>query len=437
MTAADLTGRDTSALVPEWVDHCLWWHVYPLGFTGAPIRTDHDQVNRFPHLTAWLDYAVELGTSGLILGPIFASSTHGYDSVDQFRIDPRLGTEGDFRLFLSSCKARGLRVILDGVFNHVGEDHPWIADIREKGPESQALDYLLVEWEGNKPQFSGFEGHGSLPTLNHSHPRVADYVQEVMEHWLEMGVDGWRLDAAYAVPTEFWATVLPRVRKRYPQAYFLGEVIHGDYGKIAKESTIGSLTQYELWKAIWSSLKDRNYYELAAAFERHNDFLSEEMPQTFIGNHDVTRIATQVGTPGAALALTVLLTVGGTPSIYSGDEQAYYGEKTEKEGGDDDVRPRFPATPSDLSELGAGMYQVHRELVSIRRRHPWLVHARTETVHLANEEFIYRSAEPEGDGELVVHLDLRSGYQARIETATGEQIFTFTAPPSPTSERDE
>ena len=109
----------------SWVEHAVLWHVYPLGFTGAPIRdaAEPAPAHRLPRLTAWLDYAVELGVSGLSLGPVFASQSHGYDSTDQFRVDPRLGTGQDLDDLLAACRRRGLRVVLDGVFNHVGDQH--------------------------------------------------------------------------------------------------------------------------------------------------------------------------------------------------------------------------------------------------------------------------------------------------------------------------
>lgn len=414
-------------MVPSWVHDAIWWQVYPLGFTGAPIRTTHDTASRFTHLENWLDHAVTLGVSGLILGPIFESETHGYDTVDFWRIDGRLGSEADFLSFLTACRKRGLHVVLDGVFNHVGRNHPWVLDVEEHGKDSEFADLILWSESTSGPVFTPFEGHDSLVTLNHSDERVVSLVTDVMCHWLDLGASGWRLDAAYAVQDSFWAEVLPRVRQLHPEAWFVGEVIHGDYAEIAAATTMDSLTQYELWKALWSSLVDRNYYELASALERHNIFLRSELPLTFIGNHDVTRIASLAGTGGAALALTVLLTVGGTPCIYYGDELNYLGVKEERIGGDDDVRPVMPSSPDQLSSLGEGTYRLHQELIGLRRRHAWLVEASTSVEHLENEALTYLSVGKDPSQWIRVSVSVRGGYHAEVTSSSGEQLFHFSS----------
>lgn len=220
-----------------------------------------------------------------------------------------------------------------------------------------------------------------------------------MKHWLARGADGWRLDAAYAVPPAFWAPVLAEVRREYPDSYFVGEYIHGDFAEEVERSTLDSVTQYELWKAVWSSLNDANFYELASALERHNGFLDTFVPLTFVGNHDVTRLASKLANPDQlALALTVLLTVGGTPCIYYGDEQAFRGVKEERAGGDDAVRPAFPAGPAELAAAGWPVYHLHQELISLRRRHAWLHRARTTVLTLSNESLVYQVRGDSGAG---------------------------------------
>ena len=257
--------------------------------------------------------------------------------------------------------------------------------------------------------------------LNHASPAVAEYVTSVLGHWLERGVDGWRLDAAYAVDPAFWRSVLPPVRERHPDAWFVGEVIHGDYAGFVEASGVDSVTQYELWKAVWSSLVQHNFFELDWTLTRHGELLERFLPHTFVGNHDVTRIASRVGAPAAVLALVVLLTTGGVPAVYYGDEQGFTGVKEDRLGGDDAVRPAFPDDPSQLSGLGEWLHRSHQQLIGLRRRHPWLVRARTERLELTNTRYVYRAS---GGGEhLTVELDVTAGASAVVRGPAGDVLF--------------
>ena len=208
-----------------WTKHVVWWHVYPLGFTGADTTgadrtgpelgsTDHTAVPRLRALLPWLDHLIDLGANGLALGPVFESSTHGYDTIDWFRVDPRLGTETDLLALIDAAHAKGIRVMLDGVLNNVGPEFTALEAAR-RDPSSD--DASLFSRSGNvggtdsdggtndntNGQFRTFEGHSGLIEIDHSSPRVAQLVTDVMTYWCDRGVDAWRLDAAYSVPSEF------------------------------------------------------------------------------------------------------------------------------------------------------------------------------------------------------------------------------------------
>ncbi|AQT80074.1 alpha-amylase [Mycolicibacterium litorale] len=387
---------------PDWVSHAIWWHIYPLGFVGAfpadpaPGPDEH----RLSRVVDWLDHAIALGASGIALGPIFASRTHGYDTTDHYRIDPRLGEDADFDTLVAQAHQRGLRVLLDGVFNHVGTEFDWYRRAVEgSDPDARAW------FRGRPGHFHTFEGHRELITLNHGNPAVVDYTVDVMNHWLSRGADGWRLDAAYAVPESFWARVLPRVRESHPDVWFVAEVIHGDYVGFVDGSGVDSVTQYELWKAIWSSLNDGNFHELDWALQRHNDFLSRFAPQTFVGNHDVTRIASRLErSEHVAHALVLLFTTGGVPTVYAGDELGYLGVKEDRAGGDDAVRPDFGTPPAQLDAAGREIWNLHQYLIGLRRRHPWLHQAKTSALHVDNRGYAYESRC--GDDALIVALNI-------------------------------
>ena len=416
--------------MPDWVDHAIWWHVYPLGFVGAfpaawpPGPEEH----RLGRLVDWLDHAIELGASGVALGPLFASRTHGYDTTDHFRIDPRLGDDGDFDRLIAEAHRRGLRVLLDGVFNHVGTEFP-----RYRQAVEHADDEAAQWFRGRPGRFHTFEGHRDLITLNHRNPAVVDYTVEVMSHWLDRGADGWRLDAAYAVPEQFWAQVLPRVRAGHPDAWFVAEVIHGDYSGFVHASTADSVTQYELWKAIWSSLNDGNFHELDWALQRHNGFMDTFSPMTFVGNHDVTRIASKLDRPEhVGHALVVLFTTGGVPCIYAGDEFGYQGVKEDRAGGDDAVRPEFITPARDLNDVGRDVLNLHRYLIGLRRRNPWLHQARTSPLLLDNRRYVYQSRN--GQDALIVALNLEDGAMplpvTELTGGPAEVLAGSAAPPA-------
>jgi cyclomaltodextrinase / maltogenic alpha-amylase / neopullulanase len=404
--------RELASCEPKWVEHSIWWHIYPIGFLGAPQTADAGLVNhRMRTLLNWLDYAVELGVSGILLGPIFSSSTHGYDTTDYFTIDPRLGDRDDFVSFVEAAHRRGLRILLDGVFNHVGRDFPAFKrvanDSNNAGADSnwfrkrRDADSLTGELE-----YETFEGHDQLIALNHANAEVVSFVTNIMCHWLEAGIDGWRLDAAYAVPSDFWASVIAQVRHQYPNAYFAAEVLHGDYASIVKSAGFDCVTQYELWKALWSSINDRNWFELAWALDRNNSYLDTFKPLTFVGNHDVTRIASQIQDSRHLEHVIVLLfTLGGTPCIYYGDEQAFIGIKEHRVGGDDAIRPSFPHDgPTALAHTGWPFYRLHQRLIGFRRRHSWLHSSRTKVLHLTNHQFVFQSYT--NDGSITVALNL-------------------------------
>ncbi|MEI8081653.1 MAG: alpha-amylase family protein [Actinomycetes bacterium] len=400
----------------DWPDYAIWWHVYPLGFTGAPkVEPAGDQpvVHRLRQVADWLDYAVELGCSGLALGPIFASHSHGYDTIDHFRIDPRLGDEQDFDFLVQQCRSRGLHLLLDGVFNHVAVGFQPFRYAVSQGPTSELADWFHIFWDqpghNGLPDYECFEGNRDLVTLNHQSPAVADYVAEAMNYWLDRGASGWRLDAAYAIEPEFWSAVLPKVRSNHPQSWFVGEMIHGDYVDYVSRSTLDSVTQYELWKALWSSLNDSNLFELEWALKRHHEFVDHFMPLTFVGNHDVTHIASQLQDPGhLGHALAVLFTVAGSPSIYYGDEQGVRGVKQDRPGGDDAVRGQYPAYPTDLVDPQWPIYHLHQELIALRRRHPWLSRTITDTLFVSNEQLALqcRARDHESDATVVLLLNL-------------------------------
>jgi cyclomaltodextrinase len=381
----------------SWIEKTTWWHIYPLGFLGAEkeaLSSEGQRFSRLDKLELWLTYVKELGCNGLLLAPIFTSQTHGYDTIDHYSIDARLGNDADFERLLEHAKKLDIRILLDGVFNHVGRKFAPFEDVRMHKQDSKYADWFHIDWNNINSEdgftYRNFEGHHQLVTLNHDNQQVGDYVLDVMTYWLDKGIDGWRLDAAYATPSHFWQKTISKIKEKFPHAWFLGEVIHGDYAQIARLTDFDSITQYELWKAIWSALNDRNFFELSHALTRHNQFAEAFLPNVFIGNHDVTRIASQLKNfKHLDLAIAILGTVPGVLSIYAGDEQAYTGVKEHRSGGDDDIRTKFPENPSQFLEAGWTTHAKYQRMLAFRRQNAWLARARVSSLLLQNMLFVY------------------------------------------------
>ena len=267
---------------------------------------------------------------------MFASRTHGYDTTDHYRIDPRLGDDGDFDHLVAEAHGRGLRVLLDGVFNHVGTDFAHTSWFRKRG-------------NGFSADFDTFEGHGELIALDHDNPEVIDYTVDVMTHWLAAAPTAGASTPPTRCPTGSGRRCSPAFARRFPTPGSSARSSTATIRRRVRDGGFDSVTQYELWKAIWSGLNDGNFHELDWALVRHNEFLDTFVPMTFVGNHDVTRIASRLeNTRHLEHALVILLTTGGTPSVYAGDEYAYRGVKEERFGGDDAVRPEFGSPPKGV-----------------------------------------------------------------------------------------
>ncbi|OKL48989.1 hypothetical protein BSR29_03895 [Boudabousia liubingyangii] len=399
--------------LPDWANYVQWWQVYPLGALGADTTgQDPNSYGKLSDLIPWLDHARDLGLNGLSLGPIFKSELHGYDTIDYFQIDPRIGTLDDFQALLAAAHERGLKVMLDGVFNHVSKNYPW-------EPE-QAPAHLAIDDAGN---VRVFEGHGQLQELDLQKPATKALIGKVLSYWTDLGVDAWRFDAAYALDGPAISEVLSSFRSQYPQVLLAAEIIHGDYPQLVAQAGFHTCTQYELWKAIWSALKDENLYELAWACGRHNYFTRAFLPWTFIGNHDVTRIASQLPLASRHLAPLLLSTLPGMPTVYYGDELAWEGLKEERFGGDDAIRQALPKQVPGPSERPLE-YSHYARLLGLRRRFPQITSGQVQILAVAGAALAYAVRDQAGKPVMVVALNAG---QKHSTLPLGEGISGLTA----------
>lgn len=354
-------------MLPAWVPGRTLYHLHAHGAAGE---------RGLPSITAWLDHVARLGCGGVLLTPVHESSTHGYDTIDAFALDPRLGTDADLDALFAACRSRDLRIVLDGVFNHVGRG------------------FARTDWLSGR----SWEGHDELAELDHRNPEVLTWAVDVARHWLDRGADGWRLDVAYSIPRSFLRSFTDQVRATHPDSLLFGEMIHGDYRGFVADTGLHGVTQYELFKAVWSACNDGNCWELSHALTRHGEFAADFAPITFLGNHDVTRIRSQLHDERhLEHALAVLFTVPGIPCTYYGDELGWTGIKEGRAGGDDAIRQPLPdVAPVDVDERFA-------EWIGFRRSHPELTTATIDVLDRTNRTIRYRA------GGVTVALDLDGG----------------------------
>lgn len=340
-----------------WYDEAVFYHIYPLGLCGAPAQNPYGEpVHRLRKLIPWIEHIRALGCTGLYIGPLFESVGHGYETTDYRRLDSRLGDNDDLKDFVARCHEQGVRVILDGVFNHTGRDFFAFRDLRENRERSRYAGwYCNVNFWGNNEYNDGFSydnwgGYNLLAKLNLRNGEVRDYLLETVRFWVrEFDIDGLRLDAADVLDFDFMRALRREARSLKPDFWLLGEVIHGEYGRWANESTLNSVTNYALHKALYSAHNDHNYFEIAHTVKRQADMgLGGVRLYSFVDNHDVERIMTKLRSRAHYLPVHVLLyTLPGIPSIYYGSEFGVEGRK--ERGSDASLRPCL-----DLDALRGG-----------------------------------------------------------------------------------
>jgi len=417
-----------------WYDEAVFYHIYPLGLTGAPKQNDYGEpVHRLNTLLPWIGHLKKLGFTALYIGPLFQSVGHGYETTDYRLLDSRLGTNEDLKNFVAACHEAGLKVIFDGVFNHTGRDFFAFKDIQKNREGSAYRDwYCSVNFWGNTEYNDGFSyenwgGYNLLVKLNQRNPAVRDYICDVIRFWVsEFDVDGIRLDAADVLDFEFMKALRRTADQVKPDFWLMGEVIHGDYSRWANENTLHSVTNYALHKALYSGHNDHNYFEIAHTVQRTGGLVPAHIKlYNFVDNHDVERIITKLMNKAHYLPVHVLLyTLPGIPSVYYGSEFGIDGRK--ERGSDDSLRPYIdlnghlgdyennPCTAL-IARLGAIHAQYNQDLV-------WGDYYQ---LALTTQQYAFRrgrliAAVNNSDGEAWINVEAQAG--AYVGLLSGRRI---------------
>ncbi len=330
-----------------WFDEALVYHIYPLGLTGAPKKNTYDDVrSRMNDIVFWIEHIKEMGFNTIYIGPLFESSEHGYDTCDYKKLDSRLGVNCDFQNFVKKAHEVGIKVIVDGVFNHTGRDFFAFRDILANRENSACKDwYRQVNFQGNNEYNDGFSyenwgGHNRLVKLNYQNEEVMNYMLDVVNFWIdEFDIDGIRLDAADVLDFRFMERLRAFTDMKKTEFWLMGEVIHGDYGRWVNAKMLHSVTNYQLYKALYSGHNDYNYFEIAHTVNRFVDMYKQGMRlYNFVDNHDVERIASRLSRKEDMIPVHILLyTLFGIPSVYYGSEFGIEGRK--EKYSDDSLRP--------------------------------------------------------------------------------------------------
>ncbi|HBA48634.1 MAG TPA: alpha-amylase [Lachnospiraceae bacterium] len=383
-----------------WYDEAVFYHIYPLGLTGAPRENTYGEpVHRLNMLIPWIAHIKEIGCNALYIGPLFESVGHGYETTDYKKLDSRLGTNEDLKAYVAECHRQGIRVILDGVFNHTGRDFFAFQDIREKRESSPYKDwYRNVNFWGNNQYNDGFSyenwgGYDLLAKLNQQNPAVRDYICDVVRFWVrEFDIDGIRLDAADVLDFDYMRALRRVADEVKPEFWLMGEVIHGDYTRWVNEGTLHSVTNYHLHKALYSGHNDHNYFEIAHTVKRLYG-MGGNRPDglklyNFVDNHDVERIYTKLNNKAHFAPVHVLLyTLPGIPSIYYGSEFGIEGRK--ERYSDDSLRPALSlADYSDALEKNA-CTRLIAALGKVRQKVKALSYGDYQELMLTNRQYAF------------------------------------------------
>ncbi len=421
-----------------WYDEAVFYHIYPLGLTGAPKQNPYGEpVHRLNTLLPWISHIKEIGCNAIYIGPLFESVGHGYETTDYKKLDSRLGTNEDLTNFVAECHKQGIRVILDGVFNHTGRDFFAFQDIKHNREHSQYKDwYCNVNFWGNNSFNDGFSyenwgGYDLLAKLNQHNPAVKDYICDVIRFWVsEFDIDGIRLDAADVMEFEYMKALRHVANEVKPDFWLMGEVIHGNYSRWANEGTLHSVTNYMLHKALYSGHNDHNYFEVAHTIKYVSGMVGNYLNlYSFVDNHDVERIYTKLNNKAHFVPVHVMLyTLPGIPSLYYGSEFGIEGRK--ERFSDDSLRPALNYEDYKDAVKTNPCTKLIAALGKIRQNTPALMYGEYKELELQTTRYAYARVL---DGKAVittvnnadneVFMDLQAGNSAEyVGALTGERV---------------
>lgn len=385
-----------------WANEKVFYQIYPLGLCGAPFENDGKLSESILKVEKWIPHLQSLNVGAIYFSPLFESDTHGYNTRDYRKIDTRIGTNEDFKQLVESLHKAGIRVVLDGVFNHAGRGFFAFQDVLKNRWDSQYKDWFNISFDGNSCYndglwYEGWEGNYDLVKLNLRNEAVVQYLLESVKYWIEyFDIDGIRLDVAYMVDRDFMRRLRGHCNGLKNDFFLVGEMIHGDYNQLIQPDMLDSATNYECYKGMHSSFNSMNMFEINHSLQRQFGpdpwcLYTGKWLLSFVDNHDVSRIATTLQNENhLPLIYAMLMGMPGIPCIYYGSE---WGTKADKKDGDPGLRPAFEA-PVD-NELSAWIGKI----AAIRSEEKALMYGDFRSAFLTNKQCVMSRT---CDGETVL-----------------------------------
>lgn len=381
-----------------WYDSAVFYHIYPLGLCGCSKENTGIAEAHFDQLKQWAKHACDMGFTAIYIGPLFESVGHGYETTDYKKVDIRLGTNEDFRDFVDYCHGMGVKVVVDGVFNHVGRRFFAFEDLQKNREGSPYRDWFCnVNFGANNEYNDGFSyenwgGYNLLVKLNQRNPEVMQYLFDVIRFWIDtFDIDGIRLDAADVLDFDFMKRMRYETSRMKEDFWLMGEVIHGDYSRWVNDETLHCVTNYELHKGLYSGHNDHNYFEIAHTIRRLNDICRGRRLYTFADNQDVERIYTKLNQKEHLKLVTLLVyTLYGIPSVYYGSEFGIEGNK--EQGSDWNLRPYLDLSDFADAEKTNPVTALCARLGALKKEYPELTYGEYKELHLTNRQFAYGRA---------------------------------------------
>ena len=414
-----------------WAYESVFYQIAPLGFCGASLENDGEIVPRIRKVMDWIPHIRALGADAVYFCPVFDADRHGYDTRDYSRLDGRLGTNEDFAAVCGALHEAGIRVVLDGVFNHVGRGFWAFQDVLRNREASPYRDWFFLDFHRDNGYhdglwYEGWEGHYELVKLNLRHEAVVLHILDRVREWGErFDIDGLRLDVAYSLDRDFLRRLRAFCDGLKPDFFLVGEMLHGDYNQLVNDQMLHSVTNYECYKGLYSSFNSRNLFEIAHSLLRQFGpegwtLYKGKHLFSFVDNHDVTRIASQLQRPEhLKLIYGLLFSMPGIPCVYYGSE---WGAPGRKEEGDDALRPRFDSPEeTELTRWIAALAKARRENAA-------LCYGDFRTLVLTNEQLIFQRAF-EGRRILAAINAADSPYTAHFDAGAGRAVELLTGEP--------